>query len=179
MERNLWCWGCKRSGSFNHPLKQGHTIFSVDLPCSRRAAVDGKTTAAVPACLCSECHDWCRTFCMLGLSGNGTGIQDPNEILVVQPLYGSNSTVKVHAQKLRSNSLQPLGLKPTRLLCPWDFPAKNTGVDCHAHPQGIFPTQGLNSHCRRILSPLSHLGSQEGQSIRNYKDCFRTQAGGR
>ena len=103
MERNLWCWGCKCSGSFNHLLKQGDTIFSsVDLPCSRRAAVDGKTTAAVPACLCSECQDWCRTFCTLGLSGNGTVIQDPNEILVVQPLYGSNFTVKVHAQKLRS-----------------------------------------------------------------------------
>ena len=29
---------------------------------------------------------------MLGLSGNGTEIQDPNETLVVQPLYGSNFT---------------------------------------------------------------------------------------
>ena len=27
-----------------------------------------------------------------------------------------------------SNSLQPCGLKPTRLLCPWDSPGKNTGV---------------------------------------------------
>ena len=93
MERNLWCWGCKRSGNFNHLLKQGDTVFSsVDLPCSHRAAVDGKTTAAVPTCLCYECLDWCRTFCMLGLSGNGTEIQDPNETLVVQPLYGSNFT---------------------------------------------------------------------------------------
>ena len=78
-----------------------------------------------------------------------------------------------------SDSLRPLGLKPTRLLCPWDFPGRNTGVGCHALPQGIFPTQGLNSHYRRILSPLSHLGSQQEQSIRNYKDCFLTQAGGR
>ena len=30
----------------------------------------------------------------------------------------------------------------TRLLYPWDFPGKNTGVDCHF--QGIFLTQGLN-----------------------------------
>jgi len=21
--------------------------------------------------------------------------------------------------------------QPARLLCPWDFPGKNTGVDCH------------------------------------------------
>ena len=29
-----------------------------------------------------------------------------------------------------------------RLLCPRDSPDKNTGVDCHALLQGIFPTQG-------------------------------------
>ena len=23
------------------------------------------------------------------------------------------------------------GSQPTRLLCPWDFPGKNTGVGCH------------------------------------------------
>ena len=33
---------------------------------------------------------------------------------------------------------------PTRLLCPWDSPGKNTGVGCHALLQGIFPTQGSN-----------------------------------
>ena len=27
---------------------------------------------------------------------------------------------------------------------PWDSPGKNTGVDCHFLPQGIFPTQKLN-----------------------------------
>ena len=26
---------------------------------------------------------------------------------------------------------QPLGPEPTRLLYPWDFPGKNTGVGCH------------------------------------------------
>ena len=25
----------------------------------------------------------------------------------------------------------PHGLQPTRLLCPWDSPGKNTGVGCH------------------------------------------------
>ena len=30
-----------------------------------------------------------------------------------------------------SNSLQPHGLQPTRLLCPWDFPGKSAGVGCH------------------------------------------------
>ena len=43
-----------------------------------------------------------------------------------------------------SDSLRPRGLHPTRLLCPWDSPGKNTGEGCHALLQGIFPTQVLN-----------------------------------
>ena len=45
---------------------------------------------------------------------------------------------------------------PYRLLCPWDFPGKNTGVGCHFLFQGIFPTQRSNPgllilpHCRQI-----------------------------
>ena len=50
-----------------------------------------------------------------------------------------------------SNSLQPYGLQPTRLLCPWDSPGKTTGVGCHALLWGIFPTQGLNPHLLRLL----------------------------
>ena len=30
-----------------------------------------------------------------------------------------------------SDSSRPHGLQPTRLLCPWDIPGKNTGVGCH------------------------------------------------
>ena len=58
--------------------------------------------------------------------------------------------------------LQPYGLKPTRLLCPWDFPDKYTRVGCHFLLQGIFPTQRSNLHFpnRQADSlPLSHLGS--------------------
>ena len=57
------------------------------------------------------------------------------------------------------NSLRPHGLQPTRLLCPWDFPGKDTGVGCHFLLQGIFPTQGSNPgllHCRQILYRLSY-----------------------
>ena len=40
--------------------------------------------------------------------------------------------------------LQPHGLQPARLLCPWDFPGKNTGVGCYLLLQGIFLTQEWN-----------------------------------
>ena len=58
-----------------------------------------------------------------------------------------------------SESLQPYGLQPARLLCPWDFPGKNTGVSCHFLLQGIFLTQGLNLgllHCRQTLYHLNY-----------------------
>ena len=34
-------------------------------------------------------------------------------------------------RSVMSNSSRPHGLQPTRLLHPWDFPGKNTGVECH------------------------------------------------
>ena len=37
------------------------------------------------------------------------------------------------------------------LLCPWDFPGKNTGVGYHALLQGISPTQGWNPCLLHIL----------------------------
>ena len=46
-------------------------------------------------------------------------------------------------------TLRPYGLYPAKLLCPWDFPGKNTGVGCHFLLQGIFLTRG-SSLC---LSP--------------------------
>ena len=40
-------------------------------------------------------------------------------------------------------------------LCPWDFPGKNTGVDCHSLLQGIFPTQELNLGLPQFFHLLS------------------------
>ena len=62
----------------------------------------------------------------------------------------------------RARLLRPHGLQPTTLLCPWDFPSKNSGVGCHFLLQVIFLTQESNPdllHCRRILCQLSHKGS--------------------
>ena len=64
-----------------------------------------------------------------------------------------------------SDSLPPYGLQLARLLSPWNSPSKNTGVGYHALLQSSFLTQGLKLHllnllhCRKILYPLSHLGS--------------------
>ena len=44
------------------------------------------------------------------------------------------------------NSWKAYGLWPARLLCPWDSPGKNTGMDYHCLLQGIFLTHGSNLH---------------------------------
>ena len=57
------------------------------------------------------------------------------------------------------DSLWPHKLQPTRFLCPWDFPGKDTRVGCHFLLQGIFLTQRSNPgllHCRQILYWLSY-----------------------
>ena len=52
-----------------------------------------------------------------------------------------------------------MGEIDTRILCPWDFPGKNTGVGYYCDLQGIFLTEGLNPgvpHWKQILYCLSH-----------------------
>ena len=51
----------------------------------------------------------------------------------------------LHVCSVMSNSSQPDGLLSARLLCPWNFPSKKTGLGFHFLLQGIFLTQGLNS----------------------------------
>ena len=67
-----------------------------------------------------------------------------------------------------SDSLRPRGLQPTRLLCPWDSPGKNTAVGRHFLLQGVFLTQGSNLRLLHWLAgplPLGHLDIQNGKEL--------------
>ena len=82
------------------------------------------------------------------------------------------STIGKWSRSVGSDCLRPHGLKPTRLLCPWDSPGNSTGVDCHFLLQWIFPTQGWNPglpHCRHITGPVYSIDT----------DTTRLQMGGR
>ena len=71
---------------------------------------------------------------------------------------GSERMLRTRARSVVFDSLWSHGLEPTRLLCPLDFPDKNTGEGCHFLLQGIFPNQGSNLwllRCRWILCLLS------------------------
>ena len=43
----------------------------------------------------------------------------------------SNAWTWKWSRSVLSDSLRPHGLQPTRVLHPWDFPGKSTGVGCH------------------------------------------------
>ena len=46
----------------------------------------------------------------------------------------------------------PMDCSPTRLLCSWDSPSKNSGVSCRFFLQRIFLTQGLNPRLLGLLT---------------------------
>ena len=79
------------------------------------------------------------------------------------------SFLKLRKVKVKSIShirlFAPWTVACTRLLHPWDYVAKSTGVGCHFLLQGIFPTQGSNPglpHCRQTLYHLSHPSTDTG-----------------
>ena len=82
-----------------------------------------------------------------------------------------NSAKVKASHSVVSDSLQALGLYPTRLLCPRDSLGKNTRVGGHCLLQQIILIQRLNLgllHCRQILYGLSHQGSPECDKAWSY-----------
>ena len=97
---------------------------------------------------------------LLGISLEGEPGMFPKAALLFLDLF--LPCLPMHVQSPNCVWLWPHGLQPTRLLCPWDVPDKNTGVGCRFLLQGIILTQGLNPcllHWRVLSFPLSHPGS--------------------
>ena len=76
------------------------------------------------------------------------------------------------------NSLWPLDCTlPTKLLCPWTFSGRDTGMNSHFFLQGFLPTQGSNLHllyylhCSWILYQLIHQGSPHKHLLSIYCVC--------
>ena len=68
-------------------------------------------------------------------------------------------------------TLQPHGLKPARLFCPWDSPGKNTGGGCHALLQGNLPDPGIESMSPALAADSLPL-AQPGKPIAVYLKCI-------
>ena len=64
-----------------------------------------------------------------------------------------------------SDSSRPHGLQPTRLLHPWDFPGKSTGVGCHCLLRtSMFQIQ-RKSHFLKPFKKRQHCGVKNPNQI--------------
>ena len=88
-----------------------------------------------------------------------------SELVTKTPVWEAAQLQMCMCSQSCPTSLQPRELWPSRLLCPWNFPGKNTGVGCLFLLQAIFPTQGSNPRLLWLLNsemgslPLSQPGS--------------------
>ena len=87
----------------------------------------------------------------------------PYSVLPEHPVFSCNirSMFLSVSHSVMSDSLQPHGLYPTGLLCPWNFSGKNTGGGCYFLLQGIFTTQRSNPGLLRCGQTLYHLSHQD------------------
>ena len=65
------------------------------------------------------------------------------------------------SRSVMSDSSRPHGLQPTRLLHPWDFPGKSTGVGCHR----------LLRWMRRRILPICKKVTNENSAIARLSHC--------
>ena len=116
-------------------------------------------------CLCTPAQS---TVCAPGIHTSGPDRDVGSKTSFSKWFYASSLSFYLFflcVCSIVSDCLQPHGLLPTKLLCPWYCPGKHIGVGCHAILRGSFPTQGLNPHLFGLLHlqagslPLCHLGS--------------------
>ena len=101
----------------------------------------------------------CRTLCD-PIDGNPPGSPIPG---ILQARTGVGCHFLLQCMKVKkwkwscsvmSDSSWSHGLQPTRLLCPWDFAGKSTGVGCHKH----YLVNWLNCMRRKLFLLKSKLG---------------------
>ena len=83
--------------------------------------------------------------------------------LLYSYFYTSNHSAAAAAQSCQScPALRPHRRQPTRLLCPWDSPGKNTGVGCHCLPSSAAAATAAKSlqSCPTLCDPIQLLTSK-------------------
>ena len=80
------------------------------------------------------------------------------------------------------NLCETMNCSLPRLLCPWDFPPKNTGVGSLGPPPGDIPNSGIepmslrsNLHCQEDSLPLAPFGDSQltiAYLQRGLSQCF-------
>ena len=85
-----------------------------------------------PAAAAAKSLQSCPTLCdPIDSSPPGTPIPGILQARTLEWVAISFSNAWKWSHSVVSDSSRPHGLQTTRLLCPWDFPGKSTGVGCH------------------------------------------------
>ena len=116
--------------TFNSKLPQTegnisiHQLYNLHLWLYAAAAAAAKSPQSCPT-LCDPIDGSHQATPSLGFSRQEywSGLPLPS------PMHESEKWKRNHS--VVSDSQRPHGLQPTRLLHPWDFPGKSTGVGCH------------------------------------------------
>ena len=111
-----------------------------------------------------------------------SSVQSLSCVRICDPTNRSTPGLPVHHQLPEFTQIQvevfvfsrvglchPYRLQPSRILCPWDSPGKNTAVGCHFSSPGGLPDPGIDPSLLQLLLwqvdslQLSHLGSPKEQ----------------
>ena len=159
---------CSQSGSSVHWSLQARILDWVAMPCSRESSWPTNRTCI--SCIAGRFFSHSATWEALEYQWKVVKVKSLSRVQLCATLWteahqappslgfsrqehwsGLPFPSPMHESKkwkwshwVVSNSQRPHGLYPTRILCPWDSPGKNTGRGCHFLLQGIFLTQGSN-----------------------------------
>ena len=101
-------------------------------------------------------HRWqpTRLPCPWDSPGKNTGVGCH---FLLQCMKVKSEKWKKWSRSVMSNSSRPHGLQPTRLLRPWDFPGKSTGVGCHSFSSKLLPMYKTGIGAITVIQEPRHI----------------------
>ena len=141
----------------------GGSKITVDGDCSheiKRCLLLGRKVMTNLAATAAKSLQWCPTLCD-SIEGSPPGSPIPGILQArsLEWLAISFSNAWKWSHSVVSDSLRPHGLQPTRLLHPWDFPGKSTGMGCHCL---------LRDQPRQHIKKQGHYFVNKGPSNQGY-----------
>ena len=97
-----------------------------------RVLGEPRCSISLPAAAAAKLLQLCPTLCnLIDSSPPGSPVPGILQARTLEWIAISFSSAWKWSRSFMSDSSRLHGLQPTRLLRPWDFPGKSTGVGCH------------------------------------------------